>query len=55
MDPATGGMQTYLTAQDAMKDMTPKSRIVPIKDEDEVAEYDSGRKRVPPFNVSGLR
>lgn len=53
MDEQTNSMKLYHTADLAMKDMKPGNQIVPIKDEDQQADYESGKLRVPSVNRFG--
>lgn len=53
IDPDTGGMRLYPTAEIAMGDMKPGNQIVPIMDEDQKADYESGKLRIPSVNKFG--
>jgi hypothetical protein len=55
MDPDTGSMAIFPTAQAAMKLMKPGDQIIPIKSDQERADYESGRLRAPSVNRHGRR
>jgi hypothetical protein len=54
-DVTTGLIYNTNSPQAAMKMMTPGDIMIPIKDAEQLAEYESGTLRVPPYNRSGLR
>jgi hypothetical protein len=54
-DTDTGKVTMHPTAQAAMKFMKPGDQIIPIKDETELDDYQSGKVRMPVLNRSGLR
>jgi hypothetical protein len=45
----------YGSAQEAMKHMGPGDVIVPIADEVDVVDFQTGKERLPVFNRSGNR
>lgn len=55
MDEQTGGMKLYHTAELAMQDMKAGNQIVPIMDEAQQADYESGRLRLPSVNTFGRK
>ena len=57
IDTDTGGMKTFHTAELAARSglMKPGNQIVPIKDEEQQADYESGKVRPPSVNRAGLR
>lgn len=53
MDPDTGGMRLFAWPDQARKYFKPGNVIVPIKDEDQQADYESGKLSTPSVNRFG--
>lgn len=53
MDEHTGGMKLFFNAEEARPYMNPGNAIVPIRNEEEQGEYESGKKRLPTVNRFG--
>ena len=45
----------YNSAEDAMQYMAPGDSLIPIADEENVVDFQTGKKRLPIFNRSGAR
>jgi len=54
-DEATGSMALHATAEMAGKTMSPGDQIIPIKNDSEREDYESGRVRLPSLNRHGRR
>lgn len=53
LDEATGSTTLYYTAHLAMEKMSPGDQIVPIENETDLADYQTGKKRLPTLNRHG--
>lgn len=53
MDKQTGEAKLYHTAELARPDMKPGNQIIPIRDETTLADYESGKLRMPSVNRFG--
>jgi hypothetical protein len=54
-DEATGSAALHATAELAGKTMSPGDQIIPIKNDEELEDYESGRVRLPSLNRHGRR
>jgi len=50
-----GTIADYQTSEEAMKHMGPGDQIIPIYDTENVVDFQTGERRLPIFNRSGLR
>jgi len=52
-DPHIGGAKQYHTAGEATDNMAPGDVIIPIENDAELTEYQTGTKRLPTLNRHG--
>lgn len=50
-----GVIAEYATAEDAMKKAGPGDQIIPISEDIDVVDFQTGKERLPIYNRSGIR
>ncbi len=54
-DKDTGKVIMHNTAQEAMQCMTPGDQLIPMKDEEQLTDHQSGKLRMPSLNRANAR